>query len=179
MPWDATELRVASYDVASGASTAGHQLIAGSDGDTSVLQPAWHPSSGALYYISDESGYWNLYRAPSSLKDGASSARCPAEVDFGGSSPGWSFGQQGFAFLADGRCAASYTDTESGKTTLLTFADEDDAAAAEASVRRFDSDDGLPAQFGRHAGRSKPRSLLGASLACLACLAFSWLACLV
>jgi hypothetical protein len=29
--------------------------------DTSVQQPQWGPD-GALYFISDESGWWNLYR---------------------------------------------------------------------------------------------------------------------
>ena len=156
MPWDATQLCVAPTHISAGgvvgdamgstAKTTDHTLIAGADGDTSVLQPAWHPTSGALYYISDESGFWNLYRAPASLA--APSARCAAEADFGGSSPGWQFGQQGYTFLANGRCAATYTDTTSGCTTLLTFDDDDDDAAAEASALRYDETDGLPPQFG-------------------------------
>ena len=34
-----------------------HELVAGSDGDTSVMQPSWHPTSGSLWFISDKSGY--------------------------------------------------------------------------------------------------------------------------
>jgi hypothetical protein len=36
------------------------RLIAGGK-DTSVQQPQWGPD-GALYFISDSSGWWNLYR---------------------------------------------------------------------------------------------------------------------
>ena len=66
MPWDATELRLVPFTSGGSASpaTSEHILVAGKDGDTSVLQPAWHPSGSALYFISDESGYWNIYRAP-------------------------------------------------------------------------------------------------------------------
>ena len=42
------------------AKTDEHQLVAGGDGDTSLLQPAWHPTSGALYFLSDASGWYNM-----------------------------------------------------------------------------------------------------------------------
>ena len=41
-------------------TTDEHQLVAGGDGDTSLLQPAWHPTSGALYFLSDASGWYNM-----------------------------------------------------------------------------------------------------------------------
>ena len=152
MPWDATELRVCALEAAeAAAATSGHTRVAGEDGDTSVLQPSWHPTSGALYYISDATGFWNLCRAPRMGSSGAlgePSPRCAAPVDFGGSSPGWVFGQQGFVFLPDGRCAAQYSDKDTGRSTLLTFEDSDDDAAAEASTRRYGQADGLPPQFG-------------------------------
>ena len=37
------------------AKTDAHQLVCG-DGDSSVLQPAWH-ASGALFYLTDERGF--------------------------------------------------------------------------------------------------------------------------
>jgi Tol biopolymer transport system component len=61
MPWDATELRVRPGD-SSAAETDAHELVAGGDGDTSVIQPSWHPTSGSLWFVSDASGYYNLYR---------------------------------------------------------------------------------------------------------------------
>ena len=79
MPWDATELRVTAVDATSSKSSD-HELIAGSDGDTSIIQPLWHPKTGDLYYISDQSGYYNIYRA------GHDQAILPMESDFGGAS---------------------------------------------------------------------------------------------
>lgn len=81
MPWDATELRVVNIGSSSNKSES-HQLIAGQDGDTSIIQPLWHPN-GDLFYISDKSGYYNIYRA------GCDQSILPMEYDFGGSAPGW------------------------------------------------------------------------------------------
>ena len=137
MPWDATELRVTSVEAAiaspssgTGTSGGGHRLAAGdttplsADGDTSVLQPAWHPTSGALYFISDTSGYWNLMRMeqPDPSADTPlpiAEARTNDLVDHGGSSPGWSFGQQGYTFLPDGRLAAAYLTVRRDAPLLL------------------------------------------------------------
>jgi len=92
MPWDATELRVTTIGDSSNMSQD-HELIAGKDGDTSVIQPAWSKSSD-LFYISDESGYYNIYRS------GTKDSVLPMEFDFGGAAPGWGLGQQGYTFFA-------------------------------------------------------------------------------
>ena len=36
------------------------RLVAGGP-DQSILQPQWAPS-GALYFVSDRTAYWNIYR---------------------------------------------------------------------------------------------------------------------
>ena len=49
MPWDATRLMVvalADDGAPASADTAAHATVAGADGDTSVLQPAWSPATG-------------------------------------------------------------------------------------------------------------------------------------
>ena len=91
MPWDATTLRVrplgplataeGAGEDETAASTVGHARVAGadaegcmSDGDISVQQPAFSPS-GALYFISDESGFWNLYSRSNSSSVMLPSAR--------------------------------------------------------------------------------------------------------
>ena len=58
MPWDETLLWTAPVrdDGALGPAT----LVAGGDG-VSVCQPEWS-TDGALHYVSDETGWWNLYR---------------------------------------------------------------------------------------------------------------------
>jgi len=157
MPWDATQLRVAS--IKSGiAETASHALVDGADGDTSVLQPDWHPRTGALYYISDGSGFYTIRRLPP-LPTGADAlsslepadAIAPRNVDLGGSSPGWSLGQQGYAFLSDGRVAAHAPDRDTGRTALLVFDEADGTAGSSEAADRvstFTADDGLPHMFG-------------------------------
>ena len=60
------------------------------------MQPLWAPS-GELTYISDRSGFWNLY----SERDGHSKALLPMRAEFG--SPAWVFGIRSYQILLDGR----------------------------------------------------------------------------
>ena len=146
MPWDATELRVAAVAAGSPTERGSHRLVAGGEAaDSSVLQPAWHPQSGALYYVDDSSGYYNLRRlAAANVDSGAAEPRAARRTDFGGGSPGWSLGQQGYTFLADGRVAATVKDGATGESRLLTFADSD----ADEAVTESGPADGLPHSFG-------------------------------
>ena len=58
MPWDGTELWLGQLN--GDGSMAERQLIAG--GETrSIYQPQWSPD-GTLYFVSDRTGWWNLYR---------------------------------------------------------------------------------------------------------------------
>jgi Tol biopolymer transport system component len=56
MPWDSTELKVAEL---TGHGLASPVTVAGGAAE-SVLEPRWD-TDGTLYFISDRSGYWNLY----------------------------------------------------------------------------------------------------------------------
>ena len=58
MPWDGTELWVA--DVKADGSLGAREKVAGG-ADESIFQPEWSPD-GALYFVSDRTGWWNLYR---------------------------------------------------------------------------------------------------------------------
>ena len=143
MPWDASELRVVSLDGENvSADTSSHDLIAGEDGDTSILQPLWHPKTGELFYISDETGYWNIYKQDSEGTKSSSSV-LPMESDFGGASPGWMLGQQGYGFLNDGRLYA--TNKVDGKSRII-VADVSGPRAKE--VEEYGEADGLPMMFG-------------------------------
>src|SRR5215510_6150200 len=57
MPWTATYLNAANVDGA-GALTD-KQIVQG--GNESIFQPQWSPD-GRLYFISDRTDFWNLYR---------------------------------------------------------------------------------------------------------------------
>jgi dipeptidyl aminopeptidase/acylaminoacyl peptidase len=57
MPWDGTELRVATQQ---GDELGAPTHVAGGPTE-SVIEPQWGPD-GSLYFQSDRSGWWNLYR---------------------------------------------------------------------------------------------------------------------
>jgi dipeptidyl aminopeptidase/acylaminoacyl peptidase len=155
MPWDATELRVTSLSDSTSNKSTDHELIAGSDGDTSIIQPLFHPETGGLFYISDETGHYNIYRRRSD------ESVLPMEYDFGGSAPGWALGQQGYTFLNDGRLAAQYN--KDGKSVLV-VANVSDSNKAATDVIEYGSNDGLPMMFGGvHPGEGDDLYFIGGS----------------
>ena len=82
MPWDGTELWVASLDRDLGLGPA--RLVAGSQSE-SISQPRWSPD-GRLHYVSDRTGWWNLY-----ADDGEfGRALAPRAAEF--AEPDWTLG---------------------------------------------------------------------------------------
>ncbi|HEX5937253.1 MAG TPA: S9 family peptidase [Actinomycetota bacterium] len=96
MPWDGSELVVG--DLVEDGSIDQVRLVAGRDGEESIFQPSWSPA-GDLHFVSDRTGWWNLYRE----RDGRQEALHPAEAEFGW--PQWLFGSSTYGFLGDGRIA--------------------------------------------------------------------------
>ncbi len=106
MPWDGTRLLVA--DIGPDGLTGEPRVVAGgpsasSVGEESVLQPEWSPE-GELHFVSDRNGWWNLYR----LRNGSVEPVLDMEAEF--ARPSWVFGAPAYAFLDDGRIAASYVE---------------------------------------------------------------------
>jgi dipeptidyl aminopeptidase/acylaminoacyl peptidase len=100
MPWDGTELWVAELD-GRGLPRA-PQRVAGSATE-SIFQPEWD-GAGQLHFVSDRTGYWNLYRW-----DGSDTlALCPRQADFG--VPQWVFGLSTYCFLPDGDLLCTLTE---------------------------------------------------------------------
>ena len=58
MPWDGCELWVA--EVRGDGSLAAAEWVAGGP-EESIFQPEWSPA-GVLHFVSDRTGWWNLYR---------------------------------------------------------------------------------------------------------------------
>jgi len=118
MPWDGTELWVA--EIQADGSVAHAAKVAGTR-DESIFQPQFSPD-GQLYYVSDKSDWWNIYRLH---HDGSAQAVAPMKAEFG--VPQWVFGLSTYAFLDASTIAASYTqggmwylatiDTASGQVT--------------------------------------------------------------
>ncbi len=98
MPWDGCELWVGELreDGSVGAST----LVAGGP-EESIFQPEWSPD-GVLHFVSDRTGWWNLYR----WHEGRVQPLCPMEAEFG--VPQWVFGLSTYAFESAQRIICSY-----------------------------------------------------------------------
>jgi hypothetical protein len=99
MPWDGTELWVA--EIAQDGSLTNAQKIAGGPAE-SIFQPEWSPDS-ALYFVSDRTGWWNLYR----WRDGHVEALTDLEAEFG--QPQWVFGMSTYAFVSEREVVCAYT----------------------------------------------------------------------
>jgi dipeptidyl aminopeptidase/acylaminoacyl peptidase len=100
MPWDGSELWIG--DLNPNGSVSHQRRIAGSAVE-SVFQPQWGPD-GRLYFISDRTGWWNLYA------EQAGSVVPIFEVNAEIGVPQWEFGYTRFAFLAGGRVACVVND---------------------------------------------------------------------
>ena len=101
MPWDESELWLAEIDEHGALREA--RRVAGSP-DESIAQPEWAPD-GSLVYVSDRSGWWNLYRLPvGAASDIEPVALAPMEADFAG--PQWVFGMSWYGIAGDGTIAA-------------------------------------------------------------------------
>jgi dipeptidyl aminopeptidase/acylaminoacyl peptidase len=90
MPWDAAELVV--RDLATGEET----VVAGGPVE-SVTEPRWRPD-GALWFLSDRTDCWNLYRWQPG-RDIEAVVRTEADIGV----PAWAFGSSRYAVLDDGR----------------------------------------------------------------------------
>jgi dipeptidyl aminopeptidase/acylaminoacyl peptidase len=98
MPWDGTELWVG--DVQADGSLGQTQRVAGGT-EESVFQPAWSPN-GVLYFISDRTGWWNLYR----WQDEGVEPLVEMEAEFG--LPQWIFGMSTYSFESASRILCTY-----------------------------------------------------------------------
>jgi dienelactone hydrolase len=107
MPWDGCELWLCELDEA--GDIQNKRQVAGS-AEESVFQPEWSPD-GTLHFVSDRSGWWNIYRLN---QNGEAEALCPMEAEFG--LPQWVFGMSMYAFESDDRILCSLI--EKGRASL-------------------------------------------------------------
>lgn len=89
MPWDGTELLVG--ELLPNRSLTNVKKIAGSHSE-SIFQPRFAPD-GTLFFISDRTGFWNLYQMGSN----EISPCYPLEAEFG--VPQWLFGMSRYDFI--------------------------------------------------------------------------------
>ncbi len=92
MPWDGTELWVAELTP---DGLRALRKVAGGEGE-SIFQPSWSPD-GVLYFVSDRSNWWNLYRWRGLTVEAV--VEVPAELG----APQWTFGMSTYAFESEQR----------------------------------------------------------------------------
>lgn len=129
MPWDASTLWLAG--IAPDDTLAQARRVAGGAGE-SIFQPAWSPR-GELHFVSDRSGWWNLYR----LHDGEVRPLHPMRAEFG--VPQWAFGMSTYGF--DGRGRVVCTRWRDGRASLARL--DPDGGAFEPVDTPFCAVEGL------------------------------------
>ena len=99
MPWDGTELWVG--ELKPNGSLSRIERVAGGL-EESIVQPEWAPD-GILYFVSDRTGWWNLYR----WREGRAEPLHNVPAEFG--RPHWTFGMSSYAFGSARQIICAYT----------------------------------------------------------------------
>ncbi len=139
MPWQGTELWLA--DIQADGSLSTPVLVAGS-ADESVCQPEWAPD-GRLYFVSDRSGWWNLYRHGAAIE-----AICPLAAEF--ATGHWTFGNSMYGFVSADEIVCTYIDKGVSRLARLTIAGAKLEAIASPydEIRELKVGDGFVALLG-------------------------------
>jgi dipeptidyl aminopeptidase/acylaminoacyl peptidase len=101
MPWDESQLWLGEFNQEGLINKL--NLIAGDDQE-SICQPEWSPD-GNLYFVSDATGWWNLYRH--NLAENNSILLYQKEAEFG--YPHWVFGESLYGFQNQDTLICSYS----------------------------------------------------------------------
>ena len=110
MPWDGCEVWVGEFTA--DGSVKNQRRVAGAL-DESIFQPDWSPD-GTLYFVSDRTGWWNIYRAND---DGETECICEMEAELG--APQWIFGLSTYAFESADRIVCTFNEYGIWKLGLL------------------------------------------------------------
>ncbi len=100
MPWDSTYLWLA--EINGDGSLQAPECLAGGEAE-SIGEPKWSPD-GRLYFSSDRTDWWNLYRCN---EDGTIESLHQMEAEF--AYPHWVFGLSTYAFLSDREIICTYS----------------------------------------------------------------------
>ncbi len=109
MPWDSTRLWLASIDAQGNLVDA--ESIAGGNGE-SLFQPEWSPA-GDLFFVSDKTNWWNLYR----WNNGTAMSVCALDAEFG--KPQWQFGMTSYGFIDGNTIICAYSQAGIDTLALL------------------------------------------------------------
>jgi len=109
MPWDGCELWLA--DLTDNAVLNNPRKIAGGEVEA-IYQPEWNDAN-ELYFVSDQSGWWNIYR----FDNNSITPVVPMKAECG--YPHWIFGTNTYAFIDDEKLVAIITRNGQQKIGLI------------------------------------------------------------
>lgn len=109
MPWDGTELWVGH--IGGDGRVEEQRCVAGGERE-SVFQPEWSPA-GVLHFVSDQSGWWNLYRWAGARVEPV----LPRAAEFG--VPQWAFGMSTYGFVSPQQIVCSFAENGRWRLALL------------------------------------------------------------
>jgi dienelactone hydrolase len=115
MPWNGTTLYLA--DIGADGTPAGTRVIAGGVAE-SVFQPEWSPGGNEIIFVSDCTGWWNLYAYE--LATGTTRPLCAMQAEFG--MPQWNFAMSTYAFAGGRRIVCAYMKAGLGQLATLDLA---------------------------------------------------------
>ena len=100
MPWDGTRLVLGQLDVdGPRLPRLVEQSVLVGSGQVSIYQPEFSPDGRCLAYISDQTGWWQIYLYDLEGKDTRQLTHEPAEHGL----PAWAQGMRSYTFSPDGR----------------------------------------------------------------------------
>jgi dienelactone hydrolase len=114
MPWDGNELWVA--DIGEDGQLLNRRHVAGGD-DISVFQPQWSDQD-ILHFISDETGWWQIYRCCTEEASAEVEQLTHGEREFG--LPQWVFAQSTYAFINSTDMICCYQSAGTSSLAILT-----------------------------------------------------------
>jgi dipeptidyl aminopeptidase/acylaminoacyl peptidase len=131
MPWDGNQLWLA--DIVNDGSLCNHTTVAGSD-KVSVFQPQWS-TDDVLYFISDDTGWWHLYRYTDSHT--AAEQLTYGKKEFG--LPQWLFAQSTYAFVNQHDIICCYQSDGQAKLALLSLSGKTELTDLTTQWQQFNS----------------------------------------
>ena len=126
MPWDETELHLATVKVGeTGLFAIGTEQV-DEGGQTSVMQPEFSPDGNKLAFLSDRDGWWHLYVRD--LNNGQEQQLTDGEFEVGG--PAWIQGIRAYVWKGDSSGLYAVANRQ-GKMELLDVSVDGDATKVD------------------------------------------------
>ncbi|CAF4597700.1 unnamed protein product [Rotaria sp. Silwood1] len=102
MPWDQTELWIGEFSNEENVLINKKKLFGKIN--ESIIYPQWSPDGKYIYFVSDQNGWWNIYRT--NIDDQSLEHLYHMEAEFGG--PSWQFGTSYYDFDSNGNLVTVY-----------------------------------------------------------------------